>query len=246
MKTTRLTRSSQDTATSLRARVHKLTPYDAHTALMRLVTAAPAVAFAAVVPGLYFYLPSYGSGQHVLRVLKTTPAGRKIVASFLRKTEDSGPVDLFAGSYGGKFHPIDEATVDLLRMEHRELVAAAVQAGELIPVAVRREYPSLFVTIPAEFSEDDVHKALGVSMWGKRITGPETLKEAIASVHESISAHDRSAALLITYGARGQAESDKARASLLDRLAFYLWLEPLVATGGVFHVEAVAREEVAA
>lgn len=212
---------------------HTLTQSEYRKALLGHLTSTQSLAFTDLSPGLFYY-EDY-SRKQILNIAKVSAGKRKIDAVIISSKDGelshSGPLSIYAGERHGSFHPIDQDTVDLCLRSHRDLVVEGKENGKVIPVAVRREYPDLFVAIPPEFTTKEVRDCL--SGWG-RMKGPEDLERVIDQTHEDIRTHDRDAAYFVVFGYRGKEEMDKARSSLLHRLALYSWMLPLISPDGVF------------
>jgi len=219
---------------------YALTPIEYGQALEVLLMAARAEKFEDLVPGnLYFYRAEGGGylsrvQRQVIRVGRMTPTKRKATVGI-------GPeymaAEALAKSLPGDFYLISEELAARVWLTHRQIVEDALKAGRDIPQKVRRYHPDLFVTIP----EGITAEALSTLLTGwKAFTSISDVEGCIASTHESLAAHDRDSAMLVVRGGSTQAEMDKARQSLLGRLALYTWLMPLVVPGGTFAVEPTA------
>jgi hypothetical protein len=198
--------------------------------------------FSEIVPGgLYYYEESssgYYSGvtrQRILRVARMTPTKRK--AELALGPDYFDRIEAYASHYTGTFYPVSEELAGRCYLKHRDIVADAIKAGLSVPSEVRRHYPDLFVTLPEYVKAEELATLL--TGW-KSMTSAADIAACIESTHESIRCHDRDT-MLIVRGHASQAERDKARASLLQRLDLYTWLAPLIAPGGVFAVEESKR-----
>lgn len=215
---------------------HTLTSYDYRNALLKHLISNPGIKFADLTLGLYYYADH--SRPQILSVNKISPGKRKIDAFVLgfkngEKTQ-SESLSIYAGERYYLFHPISQETLGLCCRTHRDLIKEAKTRGEIIPVEVKREYPDLFVEIPEQFTPDDVQRCL--TGWGRLVTVAD-VEKAIEITQASIQDHDRDSAYLITFGHRGIEEARKARVSLLDKLALYLWVLPLVSPDGIFALD---------
>lgn len=229
-------------AQDLRTKAHTLTAYDYRNALLKLLESNPEIRFENLTPGTYWYKGHSVDYSRIARIHSLSAAKKKASMTIVGRTLAFGGEtahDEYKGSWHGPFHPIDEDTVELARAKHEDLVKAAPIKS--VPGSVRREYPALFVDIPTKWTAREVSDVLNGF---RRVIGPDDIKRCLESVHESIRAHDKSATNMIClatkYG-QTQEESDKARASLLDRLDFYLWLLPHVSPNGVFAIDDVEK-----
>lgn len=217
---------------------HLFTPYEYAEAFEKSLLATKSIRFVDLVPGQLYYYRESAAGylstvrnRKIVRVGRMTPSKRKATLAF---GPEFSPQECYATSLMGEFHPVTEELIQHAWTPHRCFVEQAVAAKQAVPAKVRRYYPDLFVTIPESVDKDELVTLL--TGWGK-ITNAEDIAKCVESTHESIRSHDNRAAMWITRGHSTQEEHDKARNSLLDKLALYTWLAPLVAPGGVFAVE---------
>jgi hypothetical protein len=222
---------------ALQLGAHALTRGEYKTLLLDIVLKSASVRFAALESGhIYFYNRS-GRERNIYRIGEISPKRKKCqLAVFGGLAQEA-----FASSLPGEFHEIAPRDAELATLQHLDIVIAAKKAALEIPPQVRREYPQLFVMIPSGFKAEDVASIL--TGW-KKFTN-DSVPDLITETLRQIVHHDRSAAPLAVFCSAGLGKDvNAARESLLNRLAFYRWLEPRCAPGGVFHVPVKLEEVV--
>jgi hypothetical protein len=215
---------------------HTLNPARWGEAAEAMARALPPVAFAGLEAGRCYYYRKAGDGcmvrsvRRLVRATRVTRGGRQADFAFL---PDEDTTRVHAGDFPGEFYPLDAPLVSVLLTPHRQFVVDAFQRGEGIPGEVKRHYPEMFVTLPAGVNASELATLL--TGW-KTLTSGADVMACIESTQDSLRAHDRDSAMLVVRGGSTQQVLDVARNSLLERLALYAWLDPLVSDGGVFAV----------
>ena len=205
--------------------------------------------FAAIEPHrTYLYRTAGNNGGSMVRVREVTPKRTQAVVLI---GDNDRPVRIHAGTWRGDFLELTPDLIALADADHREIVAAAVQAGLDVPPLVRREYPDLFVAVPERFAipdhtasekkataADRLRDALSDSYFYRpRAIGVREVDEWIEEAHKRIAVHHIHAAMLVNANPDTLPDLDRSLAEQWANIDFYRWLRPLLDAGAVFHIE---------
>jgi hypothetical protein len=160
---------------------------------------------------------------------------------------------VYKGSYEGTFIELDADLIAISDVKHETVVKAAVDAGLDVPPVVRREYPALFIEIPARFAQANTTAAQRVAnafspAWVRREEAmtPTHLDAQIEEAHRQIATLQDTRCQAVIANPDTAEDYDRYIAEHRADIDFYRWLRRLVDVGGVFHVPANGKATAAA
>lgn len=237
---------------SLGQRLYQLTPGQHRAYWRRYIDRLPTCAFSEMQANAsYLFQGRHGrrrfAHQDAFRVERLTPSGGQ---AMVRDYDSGGTLKkerrIYAGTYHGDFHKMDEPLIGCIGVSHEDVVRAAVRRGLPVPARVRCYYPLLFARLPERFSG----RAEGSNSLQRVLTGstrPLSAADVRAMIERSEDRYIQDRRTWAEFVIRSEEEWDsyeRIGEAVARDIAFYRWLLPLVQEDGVFHVgdppEAVA------